>query len=118
MIDWSKVTRSPITSPRHERRAHPCVSRSAKRPGIAYMMLPADMAARDRVSIYADRQGRIAFEFSDFGEYAVRPTSATSFTVRINIPTTLAHLIPVGLHDVELERNAEGWLILTPPRTS
>lgn len=114
MSDWSKVTRKPAVSPRHERRNTPCVSRSPKRPGMAYMMLPRSMVPKDRVSIYADKRGRIGFEFSDGGEYTVRPTSATSFTMKITIPSALADRIPFGLHDVVLDRNADGWLIFDP----
>lgn len=114
MTDWQKVTRPPIVSPRHQRRVQPCVSRSPKRPDMAYMMLPHDMASGPRVSIYTDAKGRIAFEFCIDGEYTVRPTSRTSYTVKVTIPTTLADRIPFGLHDVDLYQSAEGWWILDP----
>jgi hypothetical protein len=81
---------------------------------MAYMMLPRDMVPHDRVSIYADGRGRIAFEFCIDGDYAVRPTSRTSYTMRVTIPKALAHLIPMGLHDADLNRDPEGFLILDP----
>ena len=77
-------------------------------------MLPRGMAEADRVSIYTDKQGRIAFEFDIAGDYAVRATSRTSQTRRITIPKALAPAIPFGLNDVQLERTAEGWLVLDP----
>ncbi len=78
------------------------------------MMLPRDMATHDSVSIYSDKAGRIAFEFRVDGDYAVRQTSRTSYTVKVTIPKVLVQSIPMGLHDVDLERNADGWLILDP----
>ena len=78
------------------------------------MMLPREMASHDSVSIYSDKRGRIAFEFRADGDYAVRQTSRTSFTVKVTIPKPLVQSIPMGLHDVDLERTAEGWLVLDP----
>ena len=77
-------------------------------------MLPRAMVHGDRVSIYTDERGRIAFEFDITGDYAVRATSRTSQTRRITIPKLLAPAIPFGLHDVQLERTGEGWLVLDP----
>jgi len=111
-MTWEKVIRHQMSH--KPRRDRPCVSRSPDRPDSAYLMLPKDMALEDRVSIYADKKGRIAFEFSRFGEYAVRRTSRTSYTVKVTIPRALVASIPFGLTDVDLETNSEGWLILTP----
>jgi hypothetical protein len=113
-MSWTKIIgdRRPLSG--RERRSSPCVSRSPKRPDMAYMMLPADMVSHSRASIYSDSRGRIAFLFCADGEYSVRPTSRTSSTVKVTIPKVLAHLIPMGLHDVTLERDAEGFLILDP----
>lgn len=113
-MSWEKINRFDPTNPRHKRRDRPCVSRSPDRPDTAYLMLPRDMVWANRVSIYTGSGGRIAFEFSPGGEYAVRPTSSTSYTMRITIPKALAHLIPLGLTDVDLERTSEGWLVLSP----
>lgn len=113
-MPWEKISRTMPDNPRHKRRDRPCTSRSPERPDAAYLMLPRDMVWEDRVSIYAGKDGRIAFEFSQFGEYAVRPTSSTSYTMRITIPKALTASIPFGLHDVDLTRNDEGWLILDP----
>jgi hypothetical protein len=110
---WEKIKRVSPETPRHKRREEPCVSRSPKRPDAAYLMLPRDMAEAERVSIYADGKGQIAFEFDIAGEYAVRPTSRTSYTMKITIPKALAALIPFGLHEVKLDRNGDGWLILS-----
>lgn len=113
-MTWEKIIRTPLDSARLKRRDRACMSRSPARPDAAYVMLPRDMVEEDRVSIYASKDGRIAFEFRVDGEYAVRPTSRTSYTMRITIPKPLVPLIPMGLHDVDLERSAEGWLILKP----
>lgn len=86
--------------------------RSEKRPDAAYMMLPKHMVPCGRVSIYSDAKGRIALEFGIDGDYVVRPTSRTSYTMKVTVPKPLVHLIPFGLQDVRLERSAEGWLIL------
>lgn len=109
---WQKVERQAPKTPTHERRTKACVSRSPKRPDAAYMMLPRDMVWADRVSIYHDGGSRIAFEFSQYGEYAVRPTSKTSFTMKVTIPKPLAHLIPFGLQDVDLASNEDDWMVL------
>lgn len=114
-MTWQKVKRHQAREVQiRPRRTSPCVSRSPKRPDMAYMMLPRDMAEHDSVSIYADAKGRIAFEFRIDGDYAVRQTSRTSYTVKVTIPTTLAQSIPLGLSDVDLERNSDGWLVLDP----
>ena len=111
-MTWKKITRTDPDAPRYERRSKPCVSRSEKRPDMAYMMLPKDMVCADRVSIYHDGKSRIAFQFEATGEYAVRPTSRTSYTMKVTIPKALAHMIPFGLRDVDLQRNFDGFLIL------
>jgi hypothetical protein len=113
-MTWERFEKGSSHPLKAQRRDRPCVSRSQDRPDEAYLMLPRDMADGDRVSIYTDRQGRIAFEFDIAGDYAVRATSRTSYTRRITIPKALTHAIPFGLHDVQLERSAEGWLILDP----
>lgn len=113
-MTWEKFDRSVTYAARQRRRDRPCVARSVDRPEAAYLMLPRDMVHGDRVSIYTDKRGRIAFEFDITGEYAVRATSRTSYTRRITIPKALVHVIPFGLHDVDLERTGEGWLILDP----
>lgn len=78
------------------------------------MILPKDMVPEHRVSLYVDKKNRIAFEFCLDGDYTVRPTSRTSYTMRITIPKALTHLIPIGLNDVTLERTTEGWLVFDP----
>lgn len=113
-MPWEKISRSPEQNSRYKRRDRPCTSRSPDRPDAAYLMLPRDMVSANRVSIYAGKDGRIAFEFDVAGDYAVRPTSRTSYTMRITIPKALAQSIRFGLNDVDLERNPDGWLILTP----
>jgi hypothetical protein len=113
-MSWTKITsdRRPLSG--RERRSSPCVARSPKRPDMAYMMLPREMVPEDRVSIYSDARGRIALLFCPDGEYAVRPTSRTSYTMKVTIPKAIAHLIPMGLHDVQLESGTGGYLILDP----
>lgn len=111
-MTWEKFDRRSTYAANHKRRDQPCVSRSPDRPETAYLMLPRAMATEDRVSIYTGKNGQIAFEFDIAGDYAVRPTSKTSYTVRITIPKALAALVPFGLHDVKLDQNTDGWLIL------
>jgi hypothetical protein len=113
-VTWEKLRNGSSENAAKLRRDRPCVSRSRERPEEAYLMLPSSMADGERVSIYADERGRIAFEFDIAGDYAVRATSRTSRTRRINIPKRLAPAIPFGLHDVDLQRTAEGWLVLDP----
>jgi hypothetical protein len=76
------------------------------------MMLPYGMATHQSACIYHDGGHRIAIEFRVDGDFAVRRTSGTSFTSRINLPTKLASLLPFGLHDVDLTEDPEGLLIL------
>ena len=111
---WEKIDRTSSDSTVKRRRKQPCTSRSPERPDAAYLMLPRDMVWADRVSIYSGKDGQIAFEFCIDGDYAVRPTSRTSYTMRVTIPKALATRIPFGLHDVALDRNSDGWLVLTP----
>jgi len=74
--------------------------------------MPKDMAPMGRVSIYHDGGSRIAFQFDVAGEYAVRQTSKTSYTVKITIPREISGIIPFGLHDITLTSGAEGMLVL------
>ena len=113
-MTWEKFDKAATHAARHKRRDKPCISRSPDRPDAAYLMLPRDMVGGDRVSIHTDRRGRIAFEFDPAGDYAVRATSRTSYTRRITIPRALTGSIPFGLNDIQLERTAEGWLVLDP----
>ena len=107
MTEWSKQT-----SRQRRRREVPCVSRNLKRPTMAYVMLPRGMAKGDRVSIYHNENGRIAFEFRPDGDFVVRPTSPHSSTDKIVLPASLAWIVPFGLHDFIPEETPEGWLVL------
>lgn len=113
-MTWEKINRMSALGPNNKRRDQPCVSRNENRPDAAYMILPQSMVAHRRVSIYKDSRGRIAFEFCSNGDYTVRPTSRTSYTMRITIPKALTHLVPIGLHDVKLDQTKDGWLIFDP----
>lgn len=93
------------------RREVPCVSRSTGLPDIAYMMLPGMMATQWSANIYHDGGHKIAVEFRVDGDYSVRQTSATSFTVRINMPRKLVPLIPFGRHDIQFTTDPEGFLV-------
>lgn len=111
-MSWQKVNQGLGSRVFRERRSRPCVTRSEKRPNAAYMMLPKHMVPCNRVSIYSDAKGRIALEFGIDGDYVVRPTSRTSYTMKVTVPKPLVHLIPFGLHDTSMERSPEGWMIL------
>ncbi len=113
-MTWEKFDRKNSYAVGNKRRKKPCISRSPERPDTAYLMVPRDMATGQRVSIYTSKDGKIAFEFGVGGDYAVRETSATSYTMRITIPKALCSMIPFGLNDVALERNSNGWLVLDP----
>lgn len=93
------------------RRDTPCISRSHRHPDNAYMMFPGMMATHWSANIYHDGGHKIAVEFRVDGDFAVRQTSATAFTVRINIPKKLVPLIPMGLHNMQPERDPEGLLV-------
>ena len=109
---WEKVVKSRQRNTGQTRRSSACIVRSEKRPGVAYMMMPQDWAKHDRVSVYHDGKNRIALEFDPAGDYAVRQTSKTSYTVKITIPKSLAPLIPVGLTNVDLKRD-EDFVLFT-----
>jgi hypothetical protein len=113
-MTWEKFDRNANRAPHTMRRGKPCTSRSPGRPDAAYLMIPRDMVTGERVSIYTSGDGRIAFEFGANGDYTVRRTSRTSYTMRVVIPKALCGMIKFGLNDVDLERSPEGWLVLNP----
>lgn len=93
------------------RRESPCISRNVRHPDNAYMMFPGMMATHWSANIYHDGGHKIAIEFRIDGDYAVRQTSATAFTVRINMPKKLVPLIPFGLHNIQPISDPEGFLV-------
>lgn len=111
-MTWERFDRGSTYAAHHKRRERPCVSRSPDRPDIAYLMIPRDRVTSSRVSIYTKKDGKIAFEFCDDGDYKVRGTSATSYAMRITIPKALSGMIPFGLNDVDLQTTEDGWLVL------
>ena len=95
-----------------ERRASVSVSRSAKLPDIAYIMMPAEMASAKRVNISHNGGTRLALDFDQAGDFVVRQTSARSYTVRITIPKRLAHVVPIGLNEVKTKLTEYGRLVI------
>ena len=88
------------------------MSRSRKMPDIAYILMPADMAPAERVSIYYDGGSRLALEFGVDGDFVVRKASARSYAVRVTIPRRLAHIVPFGMTEVTFKRDPEGLEII------
>jgi hypothetical protein len=89
------------------------VSRSRKLPEIAYILMPADMAPAERVSIYHDGGSRLALEFGVDGDFVVRKASTRSYAVRVTVPRRLVHIVPFGIHDIEFEQ--VGTLLVFDP---
>ena len=109
---WQRVRNAKTDGiPQKPRRNVPCISRNERHPDNAYMMFPGMMATEWSANIYHDGGRKIAIEFRPDGDYAVRQTSATAFTVRINIPKKLVPLIPFGLHDIQPTKDPEGFLV-------
>lgn len=108
-MTWEKVRSSLLVKPR---RNGPCISRSRTRPDVAYIMMPASMAPQRRVSIYHDGGSRLALDFDADGDFAVRPSGPRGYTVRVNIPKKLAHVVPFGLRDVTFKASADGLAII------
>lgn len=109
---WQRVKNGKTEGvPQKPRRDIPCISRNAGNPDSAYMMFPGMMATHWAANIYHDGGHKIAVEFRIDGDYAVRQTSATAFTVRINVPKKLVPLIPIGLHNIRPVSDPEGFLV-------
>lgn len=98
--------------PKKPKRTGVSVTRSKSHPDIAYIMMPMDMAEYWSANIYHDGGTKIAVEFRVGGDYAVRRTSAGAFTVRINLPKRMAHLVPPGLNNVGFTRDPEGLIVI------
>ncbi len=111
-MTWQRVkSGGPEGKVSKPRRSNPCISRSARNPDNAYMMFPGMMATHWSANIYHDGGHKIAVEFRVDGDFAVRQTSASAFTVRINMPKKLVPLIPLGLHDMQIEQDPEGFMV-------
>lgn len=107
---WEKIEKTPAEK---KGRKVISVTRSQKRPGSAYMMLPADMVDGDKVSIYFDGAHRIGLKFSDAGEFTIRRSNERSLTVRITIPARLSHLVPFGRTEVAHEDGPHGLMTIS-----
>lgn len=108
---WHRIDGKDISSMK-QRRDKPSISRSKRRPNRAYVMMPMTMAPYRAANVYHDGGSRIALEFGHVGDLAVRQTSPTASTVRINLPARMAPLIPFGLHSVSYEVDPEGKVII------
>ena len=111
-MTWKKIDQSENQPPKKGRRMSPCISRSETLSEIAYIMMPAEMASHRRVFIYHDGGSRIALDFNEKGDFAVRQTSARSYTVRVTIPKKLAGIVPFGLRNIDIKRDADGLYII------
>ena len=105
-MTWDKFRK---TKPR---RSKACVSRSRKLPEIAYILMPAEMAPAERVSIYHDGGTRLALEFGIDGDFVVRKASTRSYAVRVTIPRRLVHIVPFGLTEITFKRDPDGFEII------
>lgn len=77
------------------------VSRSAKNPRIAYVIVSAEIIDHDATAmIYKDNRGRIGIKFMDMGgEFVVRRCSSRAHRRRVNIPKEMVDMVPFGLRD-------------------
>jgi len=77
------------------------VTRNAKHPRIAYVIIPPEVIDRDATAmIYKDNRGRIGIKFMDRGgEFVVRRCSSRAHKRRVNIPKEMVDMVPFGLRD-------------------
>lgn len=109
--EWTKVDRNRGEGGKSLRRKRPAVSRNEKNPSSAYLTMPSDMARGARVTIYK-AGNKIGFSFGDEGDFLVREPDKSSAVRRITIPSALAEMLPIGLHDVDLVEGPNGMLVL------
>lgn len=94
-----------MSSPRHQKRATPYLSRNAKYPHIAYIILPHSVAPVDMTAmIYRGSTGKVGIQLmAEGGEFIVRKSSSRASTRRLNFPKWIADMFPVGTHEVSLK---------------
>lgn len=108
--EWLKITRGR-SGGRGVRRKSPAVSRSAKSPDSAYMSLPEGIVEGERVSVFISGN-KLGFLFGEEGEFAVRETDKNTKIRRVNIPSAVAQIVPIGVHEVEFEDGPNGMKII------
>jgi hypothetical protein len=107
---WMKIEKGRAGRKDAPRRKRPAVSRNAKSPTSAYMSIPDGYVSGERVSIFVSGT-KIGFMFGEDGDFMVREADKNTKIRRITIPTSICEMIPIGLHEVDLETTDSGLLV-------
>ena len=92
-----------MKSPMHRKRETPYLSRSAKHPSIAYIILPHSIAPNDMTAMIFQGGGKMGIQLlAEGGEFIIKRSSRRASTRRLNIPKGMADMFPVGTHDISL----------------
>lgn len=109
---WKKLTKgSGLNRAGKEARKTPAVSRSRSGAKIASLILPSGFVTAARADIYSDGNGKIAYAFSERGEYSVYTPTAKAKTLRVSIPKSVAGHIPYGTTDAVLTADGDMWVL-------
>lgn len=103
MTVWTKIERKRGGP----RRMEPCTYRTRSGRRTAHLFLPVEMVTADRVDLYSDGAGRLAFHMHDNGARAVFQAAKEKKRRRITIPKPHSEALPFGTHVCELTRDGD-----------
>lgn len=98
MTKWTKIT-STFGVPK---KKNPSVMRHRSGAKQAFLTIPKDFTDADRVNIYSDGNGKLAFDFTNEGERSIFRVGGKSHRCRVFIPSSHSGLIPYGTTDAVL----------------
>ena len=110
---WTKLSKSDVLRAAgfgRGAKSTPRVLRTGSKRDPAALALPKSMATAPRVDILVDGT-RVAYVFSDKGEYKVRKAGQSTTTVMVSIPKAYVQSAPLSTSDVTLIEQ-DGMLIL------
>jgi hypothetical protein len=90
------------------KRTKPAIHRNQR--GEIRILWPAVMVTAKRVRVASDGGGRLAFTFTDDGEYAVWFPAGSGARMS-TVPAEFRHHIPVGTTDVNMSRAGDAWVL-------
>jgi hypothetical protein len=89
------------------------ITRSAKHPRVAYIIIPMGMVPDvPYVDVMANQYGDIALKFHLGGDSRANKTSKQSATIRVTFPASVTKDLPIGTFECDLVRNGDMFRVV------
>lgn len=111
MGNWTRVKKDRAFAGGRAPRTTTAVRRFRTGQKRAYFVIPMNLLAGETAAnVYRDGASRLAFDFSDKGDFTLCKSGGSKTTGTILLPDDVCHLVPYGTTDIP--HTIDGGLIV------